>query len=149
MAKRFRVLHVLPHPGGGGERYVDLLGGLEHFEAEKIFLGRDHVPRFGVITAALRAQTASRPFDLLHVHGEVAAGLCLPTLALRPSVVTINGLHLVRRLAGWKRAAAAVNLRLVVRSASATICVSESELADVLAEVGDSSRLALVRDRKS
>jgi glycosyltransferase involved in cell wall biosynthesis len=80
----------------------------------------------------------------LHVHGEVASGLCLPSLALRASVVTINGLHLVRRLGGWRRTAAEANLRLIVRAASATICVSEAELDHVRGVVGDRGKLVLI-----
>ena len=98
------------------------------------------------LAGALLAQVAGSRFDLLHVHGEVAAGLCWPTLALRPSVVTINGLHLVRRLAGWKRSFAEENLRLVVRAASATICVSEAELEHVRGVVGDDVKLVLIRN---
>ena len=72
---------------------------------------------------------------ILHAHGEIASTLCLPALAIRPSVVTFNGLHLLRRLDGARRAAAEANLRLIVRAASKTICVSQAEhdeLADVV-----------------
>jgi len=31
-------------------------------------------------------------YDLLHVHGEVAAGLCLPRLVRSRSIVTLHGL---------------------------------------------------------
>jgi glycosyltransferase involved in cell wall biosynthesis len=78
----------------------------------------------------------SGPHDLLHVHGEVAAGLCLPALALRPSIVTLHGLHLLRRVHGAKRALAAASLRAVVRAASRTICVSQAEHDDLVRTVG-------------
>ncbi len=84
---------------------------------------------------ALRAantQLSTRNFDLLHVHGEVASALCLPSLAIRPSVVTLHGLHLLRRVTGPARWAAEANLRLVVNSATKTICVAEAERDDVL-----------------
>jgi glycosyltransferase involved in cell wall biosynthesis len=146
MAKRFRVLHVLPHPGGGGERYVDLLRELDGFESERIFLGHDAVPRPGVLAAAARAQAASRHFDLLHVHGEIPSVLCLPTLSVRRSVVTLHGLNLVRRLDGRWRSAAELNLKLITRAASATVCVSDAELVELRATVGDASRLVLIRN---
>ena len=69
----------------------------------------------------------ARRDDLLHVHGEVAAGLCLPLLAIRPSVVTLHGLNLSRRLKGAMYRAAALNLRAVVAVADRTICVSHAE----------------------
>src|SRR5262245_28985321 len=126
-----RVLHVLPHPGGGGERYVDLLSRLDGYEAERRYLtasGRSRAAEMlASATGALRAQAAARSSDLLHVHGEVAAGACAPTLALRPSVVTLHGLHLLRRSSGAAAIAARANLRLTVRAATRTICVSHAE----------------------
>jgi glycosyltransferase involved in cell wall biosynthesis len=77
----------------------------------------------GIVAAAL----AARCSDIVHVHGEVAAVLCLPLLALRPSAVTLHGLHLVRRLSGLRRRQAVLNLRLILRVAGRTICVSQSE----------------------
>lgn len=141
-----RVIHVLPHPGGGGETYVDYLTTMEGYAFERLYIAPDPRPRPSAFLGAIRAQARGRRFDLVHVHGEVGAGLCLPSLKLRPSVVTINGLHLVRRLDGWKRLVAEANLRLIVRAASTTICVGEAELADVRAVVGDSSRLVLVKN---
>ena len=146
MTERPRVLHVLPHPGGGGETYVDYLCRMGGYRFEKVFVAPGPTPSPRALIGALRAQVASRRYDLLHAHGEVASGLCLPSLALQPSVVTINGLHLVRRLTGWKRSVAEANLRLIVRAASATICVGHAELADVRAVVGNSKRLALVHN---
>jgi glycosyltransferase involved in cell wall biosynthesis len=82
---------------------------------------------------------------LLHVHGEVAAGFCLPALLLRPSVVTLHGLHLLRRLEGARRSLAAANLRLIVRAATRTICVSQAEYADLVQTVGEgAARRAVV-----
>jgi glycosyltransferase involved in cell wall biosynthesis len=133
------ALHVLPHPGGGGETYVDLLAGIEGWRAGRISLARDageaHLP--GLLMRGLGSVTwQSGPHDLLHVHGEAAAGLCLPALALRPSVVTLHGLHLLRRVQGARRALAAANLRAVVRAASRTICVSQAEHDDLVQVLG-------------
>jgi glycosyltransferase involved in cell wall biosynthesis len=85
---------------------------------------------------AVTVEVAARRHDLVHVHGEVAAGICLPALALRASVVTFHGLHLLRRARGMRALAARANLRLILRTASRTICVSEAELTDVVSVVG-------------
>lgn len=130
------VLHVLPHPGGGGETYVDTLEGMDDYRFERLFLAPSPKPTLGVLPAAAKAQLRSRTSDLMHIHGEAAATTMLPLLALRPSVVTLHGLHLLRRLHGRQRTVAALNLRLIVRAASATICVSEAERDDVTSTVG-------------
>jgi glycosyltransferase involved in cell wall biosynthesis len=74
--------------------------------------------------------------DLVHLHGEVAATLCLPALAQRPSVLTLHGLNVTRRTTGIMRAAAGLDLRVILRAASKTICVSEAELDEVVQAVG-------------
>src|SRR5581483_9092975 len=91
------VIHVLPHPGGGGERYVDSLDGMGGYRFERVFLGDR--PAAAAVARGLPASIRSlvRAVDLVHVHGEVAAGLCLPLAALRPSVATLHGLNLLRR----------------------------------------------------
>lgn len=133
------VLHVLPHPGGGGETYVEALARIEGYRFVRAYLapdarsGRAVVPVLGTAFAVSRA---ARRHAVLHVHGEVAGTLCLPSLITRPSVVTLHGLHLLRRLRGPSRAAAKVNLQLIVRAASRTICVSEAEYKEVVAIVG-------------
>jgi glycosyltransferase involved in cell wall biosynthesis len=138
------VLHVLPHPGGGGETYVDALEAMGGFEFERVFLAPDSQPTRSVAPAAIRAQLTARKFDLLHVHGEVAAAVCLPAIGLRRSIVTLHGLHLLRRLQGWRRGLAAQNLRLVIRAATVTICVGEAELADLVATVGSKAGVRAV-----
>jgi glycosyltransferase involved in cell wall biosynthesis len=143
------VLHVLPHPGGGGEAYVDLLAGMSGYSFEKVCLAADASATPTAVVRGLAAVTrmAGR-HDLLHVHGEVAAGLCLPLLAYRPSFVTLHGLNLVRRVGGARRAAARLNLRAVLRAADRTICVSESEYAELACAVGATAagRAVVVRN---
>jgi len=122
------VLHVLPHPGGGGETYVDLLSAMPGYRFDRAYLAPSPTPSpttlgRGVVAAMRRART----HDLLHVHGEVAAGLLLPVLAASRSVLTLHGLNLVRRVDGLRRTAATVNLRAVLRAADRTICVSGTE----------------------
>ena len=122
------VLHVLPHPGGGGETYVDLLAEMDGYRFDRAYLASSpdtspvELPR-GV--AHVLRQAGS--YDLLHVHGEVAAGLCLPRLVRSRSIVTLHGLHLARRLTGPRRRAAVLSLRAILRAADRTICVSRAE----------------------
>lgn len=119
---------------------------MDGYVFDRLYVAPSPRPGLSAALGTLRAQVTSSRFDLVHVHGEVAGGLCLPALALRPSVVTINGLHLVRRLDGWLRSVAETNLRLVARAASTTICVGDAEFAEVRAVVGDSERVVLVRN---
>src|SRR5262245_4194873 len=107
------VLHVLPHPGGGGETYVDFLCELPGCRASRIYLAHSATPTLSELARGVaRALRPTQRFDLVHGHGEVASGLCLPLLARNPSVVTLNGLHLFRRLTGVPRTAATLNLRV-------------------------------------
>lgn len=131
------VLHVLPHPGGGGETYVDLLTGMDGYRFDRTYLTRtpDLEPvRLGRgVAQALRA--AGR-YDLLHVHGEVVAGLCLPRLARGQSIVTLHGLNLARRVTGLRRRIAVLNLHAIMRAANRTICVSQAEQVELVRLVG-------------
>jgi glycosyltransferase involved in cell wall biosynthesis len=99
-----------------------------------------------LIRSVPAANVRSTRFDILHVNGEVSALLCLPALACRPSVVTLHGLNLVRRSSGASARVAAANLRLLVRAASRTICVSAAERDEVMAIVGrrQADRLLLI-----
>lgn len=130
------VLHVLPHPGGGGETYVDTLETMEGYAFTRAHLAPGPRPSGALAVGVTRALREARRHDLLHVHGEVAAGLFLPAIAARPSVVTLHGLNLLRRARGVGRRAAVVNLQLIVRTAGRTICVSQSEHHDVSEVVG-------------
>jgi glycosyltransferase involved in cell wall biosynthesis len=143
MAER-SVLHVLPHPGGGGETYIDLLDGMPGHRFDRVHLGPGPAPSPALVRGLARAARSARAHDLLHVHGEAAAALCLPLLATRPSVVTLHGLNLARRLSGLRRRAAVLNLRAVVRAADATICVSETEHATLLAMAPSAASSAVV-----
>jgi glycosyltransferase involved in cell wall biosynthesis len=139
-----RVLHVLPHVGGGGDTYVDMLDGMPGYASDRIHLAPGRKP--GPLTVAEGVAALARNVrghDLVHVHGEVTAGLLLPLLAARPSVVTLHGLHFLRRTTGARRRLAELNLRAVVRTATRTICVSNAE-HDLLASVVDSAKSVVV-----
>ena len=131
------VLHVLPHPGGGGETYVSALSSMPGHCFTRLCLVDSPNPSVQELAHGVaRAARHAREHDLLHVHGEGASGACLALLARRPSVVTLHGLHLLRRMNGWRRPLAATNLRLIVRAANRTICVSEAECSNLREAVG-------------
>ena len=143
------ILHVLPHPGGGGERYVDSLSEMDGYRVERTYLAGHREPLAAIpqlVSSVPRVNFRAQRFDIVHVHGEVPSLLCLPSLARRPSVVTLHGLNFVRRSTGVRAKIAATNLRLLVRSATRTICVSEAERSEILHIVGQSAaaRLDLV-----
>jgi glycosyltransferase involved in cell wall biosynthesis len=140
------VLHVLPHPGGGGETYVDFLSEMDGYRSARVYLAPSPTPSsFEVARGVASALRAGRGHDLVHGHGEVASGLCLPLLATRPSVVTFNGLHLLRRVAGFRRMGAVLNLHALARATDQLICVSRAEREYLAAAVGpDAGRRAVV-----
>jgi len=141
-----RVLHVLPHAGGGGDTYVDMLEGMPGYMFTRVHLAPARKPGPGTVARGIvEVARRLRGHDLVHVHGEVTGTLFLPLLAARPSVVTLHGLHLLRRADGPARRAAELNLRAVVRAADRTICVSHAE-QDVLARVADKRRTAVVHN---
>jgi glycosyltransferase involved in cell wall biosynthesis len=131
------VLHVLPHAGGGGDTYVDVLSEMRGYRFERVYVAPKRKPGSReVVRGVLDLRRVLRGYDLLHVHGEAVAGLFLPLLAARRSVVTLHGLHLLRRLGGARREAAALNLRAILRAASRTICVSNTEHGQLASVVG-------------
>jgi glycosyltransferase involved in cell wall biosynthesis len=141
-----RVLHVLPHAGGGGDTYVDVLDGMPGYAFERVHLAPARKPGPLTVARGIRELAQKlRGHDLVHVHGEVTAGLLLPVVAARTSVVTLHGLHFLRRSGGARRTAADVNLRAIVRAARRTICVSHAE-HDVLAGVVDSPKVVVVHN---
>ncbi len=55
-----RVLHVLPHPGRGGEAYVDALSAMDSLRSRRVFLADDPNPRGAVRSIIRRAVAAQR-----------------------------------------------------------------------------------------
>lgn len=132
------VLHVLPHAGGGGDTYVDVLSDMPGYRFRRVYVAPKRKPDVGEVVAGLvDLRRVLRGYELLHIHGEATAGLFLPLIAARRSVVTLHGLHLLRRVSGLRRRAAMLNLRAVLRAASRTICVSNAEREQLAAVVGD------------
>jgi glycosyltransferase involved in cell wall biosynthesis len=141
-----RVLHVLPHAGGGGDTYVDMLEGMPGYRFTRAHLATARKPSALTVARGLADVTRRvRGHDLIHVHGEVTGTLFLPLLAARPSVVTLHGLHFLRRVQGPARRAAELNLRAVVRAADRTICVSHAEQA-VLATAAATAKTVVVHN---
>jgi glycosyltransferase involved in cell wall biosynthesis len=139
LERQRRILHILPHPGGGGETYVEALSGMGSYEFKRLYLAPGPNPAgeaAAILRRAIEVQRAAFSYDVVHVIGEVASMLCLPVLAARPSVISPQGLSLLRRLRGARRRAAELNLRLIVYSASRTICASSSERQDILTVLG-------------
>lgn len=134
------ILHVMPHPGQGGERYVATLEAMQGFRFERFFL-TERQGKLEALRGASRAREAAAGADLVHIHGDAATVLCLRLVRSRPAVLAFHGLHLYRRLQGLRRRFVARRLRRAIRSARVTICTSESELRDVMTITGRSGAL--------
>jgi glycosyltransferase involved in cell wall biosynthesis len=145
------VLHVLPHPGGGAETYIDLLEGLEGYEHERVALSVTRSRLRGVPSVLARLQKVrrlAREADLVHVHGDMAAMLAAPGLRGRPLVFTTHGLHRLRRSSGIAGALVRRRLRAAVATAATTICTAGDERDDLAAALPPSlrDRLVVVRN---
>lgn len=124
------VLHLLPHRGGGAETYIDMLESLDGYDHRRLALSATRSPLLAPPSIAVRfarIAKAARAADLVHVHGDAAALLALPLLALGPATWTTHGLHLLRRSAGVQRRALDRGLAAVVRHSAVTICTSTEE----------------------
>ncbi len=139
-----RVLHLLPHPGGGAETYVDLLGRLEGYRHERAYLSGTRSPLLaGPAIAWGLARVARAPADIVHGHGDVASVLGLAALRGRPLVVSSHGLHMLRRARGPAGAVFAAGVGRAVERSARTICESLAE-RDELAAVGPAERLVVI-----
>ncbi|HEY5198075.1 MAG TPA: glycosyltransferase family 4 protein [Solirubrobacteraceae bacterium] len=138
------VLHVLPHPGGGGETYVDLLGGIAGYTHERAYLSGTRSPLLagpGILAGLARA--ARTPADIVHGHGDVASVLGLAALAGRPLVISSHGLHMLRRVRPPVRGLFVAGLSRAIGRSTRTICESLAE-RDELAAVGPADRLVVI-----
>jgi glycosyltransferase involved in cell wall biosynthesis len=126
------VLHILPHPGGGAEAYIDALGGLEGFRHRRTVLSPSRSRLVGVPAVPIslgRLAWRARRADLIHVHGATAAMLSSPLLQVRgPSLITTHGLHRLRR---DRRRLTRKAARSAIAAASRTICTSEAERGEL------------------
>jgi glycosyltransferase involved in cell wall biosynthesis len=141
------VLHVLPHPGGGAETYIDLLEGMEGYRHQRIPLSVTRSRAHGIPSVLKRRREIrqlARSADLVHVHGDMAAMIAAPGLGDRPMIFTTHGLHRLRRssgLAGW---VVRRRLRAAVAASSKTICIARDERDDLAAALPTSLHARLV-----
>jgi glycosyltransferase involved in cell wall biosynthesis len=141
------VLHVLPHPGGGAETYIDLLEGMEGYEHRRVALSATRSRRRGVRSVISRRREVRRlagEADLVHVHGDMAAMLVAPGLRDRPLVITTHGLHRLRRSSGAVGLLVRRRLRAAVAASTVTICIARDEREDLAAALPPSLHDRLV-----
>lgn len=130
------VLHVLPHPGGGAETYIDLLEGLDGYRHQRIPLSPTRSRAQGVPSVLRRRREVRRlaqGADLVHLHGDMAAMIAAPALRDRPLVFTTHGLHRLRRSTGIAGRLVRRRLRSAVAATSRTICIARDERDDLAA----------------
>lgn len=141
------VLHVLPHSGGGGERYVDLLEAMSGYVHERSYLSESRSPLTAAPSILARRRKLARQagrHDLVHVHGDMAAMLALPLLRPRPGVVTTHGLSFLRRSGGLPLRIARARWARVVAEAQRIVCSSHAEREELLALDGGAAEEKLV-----
>jgi glycosyltransferase involved in cell wall biosynthesis len=130
------VLHILPHAGGGGERYVQLLEAMPGFAHERAWLSSSRSPLGAAPSMVARRPSLRRAavrHDLIHVHGDMAAMIALPLLRLKPGVVTTHGLSFLRRARGIPLRLARARWWRVARTAGRIACSSQAERDELLA----------------
>jgi glycosyltransferase involved in cell wall biosynthesis len=140
---------VLPHRGGGGETYVDMLDRMQGFEHQRFYLSAGRSPMSGLSSIPVRwpwLAARLRATDLVHTHGDMASMIVLPLLRMRPAVMTAQGMHLLRRATGPRRELAAHAVRAVASASRAVICSSASEFDDlaVLVRPRDGEKLRVI-----
>jgi glycosyltransferase involved in cell wall biosynthesis len=160
------VLHVLPHPGGGAETYIDLLEGLEGYEHRRFALSVTRSRLRGAPSVLARRRQAlhlAREADLVHVHGDMAAMLAAPALRRRssfgglyrgkderreklppPLIFTTHGLHRLRRSTGVTGWLVRRRVQAAVAASARTICIAADERADLAAALPPSLHDRLV-----
>jgi glycosyltransferase involved in cell wall biosynthesis len=144
-----RILHILPHRGGGGETVVDVLSRLEGFEHERAYLSAARRPLAAAPSIAARRLSIRRraaAADLLHVIGDTSALLSLAWLRRRPAVFGTHGLHLLRRTDGALGRLVAGRLAAAVSACEQTVCSSSAELEELRAAVGSRGSLVVVHN---
>jgi glycosyltransferase involved in cell wall biosynthesis len=123
-----RILHVVPQPGGGGETYIRYLETMGGVRFESLPLTSHARPR-ETLAGLLRVARAVGGYDLVHIHGDSSALVCLPVIGRRPTVITLNGVHLARRAPGVRGRLVRAGLQRAFERSGGVIAVSEAELA--------------------
>jgi glycosyltransferase involved in cell wall biosynthesis len=145
------VLHLLPHPGGGGERYIDLLEPIDGYIQERTWLSARRTAIAGAPSIVARwpaIARAARRHDLLHLHGDMTAMISLSLARRKPTVISTHGLSFLRRADGRALSLAEARWRQVVLAVRRVICSSETERDELLAlsPPGTEARLTVVRN---
>lgn len=144
-----RVLHVLPHPGGGAETHIDLLERLPGTQHRRVCLSTGRTPVQGALSiprnwpAILRAARAA---DVVDVHGDLPAMLSVPMLRSGPSLWTTHGLHFSRRSHGLRGAVVDRWLAAACAAADVTVCTSAAERDELTARSRPRGRLEVVHN---
>jgi glycosyltransferase involved in cell wall biosynthesis len=131
-----RITHVLPHRGGGGELYIDMLERLAGYEHQRFYISRDRTPSSGMLSIPARwprLAVAARGTDLIHCHGDVTSAIASPLLRTRPAVLTTHGLSMLRRVRGTRRRVMIQVFTAAVRRSRAVICTSAAERDELAA----------------
>ena len=144
-----RVLHVLPHTGGGGELHVDLLARMPGTAQGRLYASASRSPAralAGLPRRRLIVRRAAADADLVHAHGDMTAVLISGALAHRASVWTTHGLSFTRRSSGAAHKVFENRLRRRDPQTRLTICTTEAERGELAAIVGDdhASRLRVI-----
>jgi glycosyltransferase involved in cell wall biosynthesis len=142
-----RIVHVLPHRGGGAETYIDALEPLEGFEHRRVALSGSRGPLGAVPSILGRLPLVARAVagaDLVHVHGDAAELISLLVPLRVQSLWTPQGLHLLRRSHGLQRRVVAGGLNRAIGRANAVLCSSEAEHRDLVAISASAERLRVV-----
>jgi glycosyltransferase involved in cell wall biosynthesis len=129
------VLHVMPHPGGGGETYIDLLEGMAGYRHERFPLSLTRSRRSGISSVLSRRRQLKRlapDADLLHFHGDMAAMLAAPALRGTPALITGHGLHRLRRSQGLAGRLVRWRLRTAIAAAERVLLNSRAERDDLI-----------------
>lgn len=129
-----RVLHILPHRGGGAEVYISMLEAAPGYVHERVYLSDGRTPSSALTSLPIRLPAIAqrmRTVDAIHVHGDAAATIVSPFLGKRPSIITTHGLHLLRRTKGAAHAGIRLSLRRSVSGSKAVIATSQSELDEL------------------
>jgi glycosyltransferase involved in cell wall biosynthesis len=147
-SRRPSILHVLPHPGGGSERVLDVLARINRYEHARVGLSTWRSPLAAAPIVAVRTPRiarAARSHDVVHVIGDTSAIIITAILASRPSVFGSHGLSLLRRSSGLRLQAVRLALRRVLRNATHVVCSSRAEHDQLLElEPATSARMSVV-----
>jgi glycosyltransferase involved in cell wall biosynthesis len=136
------LLHVLPHSGGGGEKYIDLLESMPGYLHERAWLSTSRSPLGAGPSIAARWPRLwhdARHYDLIHLHGDVTSMFGLPLLRRQPGIVTTHGLSFLRRARGVPLHIARARYSQVIRVARRVVCSSQAERDELLALDGDTT----------